>query len=46
MSEDRPARQMAFLAEADRLKGVLRASPVLGGQRRENAAEHSWHLAL
>ena len=46
MSEDRLTRQMAFLAEADRLKGVLRASPVLGGQRRENAAEHSWHLAL
>lgn len=46
MSEDRLARQMAFLAEADRLKGVLRASPVLSGQRRENAAEHSWHLAL
>jgi putative hydrolases of HD superfamily len=46
MAEDRLARQMAFLAEADRLKGVLRASPVLGGLRRENSAEHSWHLAL
>lgn len=37
---------MAFLAEADRLKGVLRASRVLDGTRRENSAEHSWHLAL
>lgn len=37
--------QLAFLAEADRLKTVLRASPVSGG-RRENSAEHSWHLAL
>jgi putative hydrolase of HD superfamily len=37
---------MAFLAEADRLKGVLRATTVLGGDRPENSAEHSWHLAL
>lgn len=46
MTEDRLSAQMAFLAEADRLKGVLRASQVLGGARRENSAEHSWHLAL
>jgi len=37
--------QLAFLAEADKLKAVLRASPVTGG-RRENSAEHSWHVAL
>ena len=43
---DRLARQFAFLAEADRLKGVLRATPVLEGARPENAGEHSWHLAL
>ncbi len=42
----RLAAQLAFLQEADRLKGVLRASSVLGGARRENSAEHSWHLAL
>ncbi|WP_417722987.1 HD domain-containing protein [Salipiger sp.] len=38
--------QMAFLMEADRLKGIDRASRVLGGARAENSAEHSWHLAL
>ena len=43
---DRLARQFAFLAEADRLKGVLRATPVLEGARPENSGEHSWHLAL
>ena len=37
---------MAFLLEADRLKGIERQSLVLGGERRENSAEHSWHLAL
>nr|WP_152824499.1 HD domain-containing protein [Fertoeibacter niger] len=40
------AAQFAFLAEADRLKQVLRASTLGDGSRRENAGEHSWHLAL
>ncbi len=38
--------QLAFLGEADRLKGVLRATTVLAGGRPENSGEHSWHLAL
>lgn len=38
--------QFAFLTEADRLKSVLRASPLADGSRRENSGEHSWHLAL
>jgi putative hydrolase of HD superfamily len=37
--------QMAFLAEADKLKTVIRATRVTG-RRYENAAEHSWHIAL
>lgn len=40
------ARRLAFLAEADRLKSVYRASLICGASRRENSAEHSWHLAL
>lgn len=43
---DRLAQQLAFLDEADRLKGVLRATTVMGGARPENSGEHSWHLAL
>jgi putative hydrolase of HD superfamily len=39
-------RQIAFLREADQLKGVLRQSSILDGSRKENSAEHSWHLAL
>ena len=38
--------QLRFLREADRLKTVLRQSHILDGSRRENSAEHSWHLAL
>jgi putative hydrolase of HD superfamily len=44
-----PARlrqQLTFLVEADRLKTVLRRSPLAAADRRENDAEHSWHLAL
>lgn len=38
--------QLAFLTEADRLKQVIRATPLADGSRRENSGEHSWHLAL
>jgi len=38
--------QMAFLLAADGLKGVVRASSIADGSRRENSAEHSWHVAL
>jgi putative hydrolase of HD superfamily len=38
--------QIAFLIEADRLKTVLRQSTLTDRSRRENSAEHSWHLAL
>src|SRR5436190_4162808 len=46
MSTDRLARQIAFLVEADRLKTVLRRTPLTDNSRLENSAEHSWHLAL
>ena len=43
---DRLERQIAFLIEADRLKSVLRRTPLVDSSRRENSAEHSWHLVL
>ncbi|HEX2780256.1 MAG TPA: HD domain-containing protein [Gemmatimonadaceae bacterium] len=43
---ERLARQLEFLVQADRLKLVLRRSPIGDGSRLENSAEHSWHLAL
>lgn len=40
-------RSLAFLREADKLKSVLRQSRLtFDHERRENDAEHSWHLAL
>ncbi len=40
------AAQIGFLKEADQLKSVLRASRLGDGSRRENSAEHSWHILL
>lgn len=42
---DRLKKQIDFLIEIDKLKGILRQSLVLEGTRRENDTEHSWHMA-
>ncbi|WMS43982.1 HD domain-containing protein [Acuticoccus sp. MNP-M23] len=39
-------RRLAFLAELEKLKSVMRQSRLVDGSRRENTAEHSWHLAM
>lgn len=44
--DERLAAQLGFIAEVDKLKTILRASPLAAAERRENDAEHSWHLAL
>ena len=38
--------QIAFLVEVDKLKSILRRNYAIHGDRRENSAEHSWHVAL
>jgi putative hydrolases of HD superfamily len=40
------ADRIRFVVEVDRLKQVLRRSVVTDGTRRENTAEHSWHVAM
>ena len=39
-------QQIEFIKEIDRLKLIIRRSLICGGERRENSAEHSWHLAM
>ncbi|HEX6292502.1 MAG TPA: HD domain-containing protein [Herpetosiphonaceae bacterium] len=39
------AQQIQFIVELDQLKQVLRQTLLIDGSRRENSAEHSWHLA-
>lgn len=46
MANQRLEQQMAFLLEADKLKTILRRTPLTDNSRQENSAEHSWHLAL
>jgi putative hydrolase of HD superfamily len=46
MSHDRLDKQIQFIMEIDKLKGILRRNWVTGTQRQENSAEHSWHIAL
>ncbi len=39
-------QRLQFLVEIDKLKTVVRASPLADKSRKENSAEHSWHLAM
>jgi putative hydrolase of HD superfamily len=43
---DKISALVAFLTDVERLKLVERKAYVSDMSRRENAAEHSWHLAL
>ncbi len=43
---ERLLQQMDFIIEADKLKNIFRQSFISDKSRRENDAEHSWHLAL
>ena len=43
---DRLEQQIAFIVEIDRLKSVVRQNYLADGSRRENTAEHSWHVTL
>lgn len=38
--------RIRFLIEADKLKTILRRTPLADASRLENSAEHSWHLGL
>ena len=46
MGDERLERQIGFIIEIDRLKTVLRRTMIARGDRPENSAEHSWHLAM
>lgn len=46
MTDDRLSRQLGFVLELDKLKTILRQTLLTDGSRRENDAEHSWHVAI
>ena len=39
-------KEIEFLAEIDRMKFIMRQTPLHDGSRFENDAEHSWHMAM
>jgi len=43
---DRLEKQIAFIKEIDQLKQISRQTYLADGSRKENDAEHSWHLAI
>jgi putative hydrolase of HD superfamily len=45
-TDDRLTQQIGFILEIDKLKSVLRQTLLVDRSRRENTAEHSWHLAM
>jgi putative hydrolases of HD superfamily len=46
LDTNRLNQQIQFILEIDQLKLVLRQTLLTDGSRRENSAEHSWHLAI
>ena len=45
MDMERFEKQVRFALELDKEKNILRQTHLSGGGRRENDAEHAWHLA-
>ena len=39
-------QQIQFLVEIDKVKNIFRQTYLADGNRKENDAEHSWHIAL
>ena len=39
-------QQLKFVAEIDKMTQIFRRTMLIDGSRRENDAEHSWHIAV
>jgi putative hydrolases of HD superfamily len=46
LEKDRLSRQLDFILEIDKLKSIYRRTYLLDTTRKENSAEHCWHLAV
>ncbi len=46
MDKERFDKQIAFILETDKEKNILRQTHLSGYGRRENDAEHAWHMAM
>ncbi len=43
---ERLEKQIQFIVEIDKVKNIYRQNYLADGERKENDAEHSWHIAL
>ena len=43
---NRLEQQLQFILEIDKVKKIIRQTPLSDASRKENEAEHSWHIAL
>lgn len=43
---NRLEKQLQFILEIDKVKKIIRQTPLSDVSRKENDAEHSWHIAL
>ena len=43
---NRLEQQLQFILEIDKVKKIIRQTPLSDASREENDAEHSWHIAL
>lgn len=46
LMDKRIEKQFAFIKEIDKEKFIERQTLLTGGKRKENDAEHAWHMAL
>lgn len=46
MIKDKLKRDIDFIIELDKMKSILRQNSLIDGSRKENDAEHSWHISV
>jgi len=46
MKTEKLLKQIDFIKEIDKIKYIQRRTKLFNSDRRENDAEHSWHLAM
>jgi len=46
MIDERLNKDIQFILELDKMKSILRQTTLMDGSRRENDAEHSWHISV
>ena len=46
MKNERLLKDIKFIVELDKMKSIFRETSVIGEDRREDDAQHSWHISL